>query len=133
MNWQEFGKVSLLVVDDDHFTRELISMILKKTGEIEIDEAANGEDALKFLNSGRYDVDMILLDYYMPGMNGKEFIHAIKQTKEYDTVPITLISTDRLSYAELDEVGANFYLTKPFNFGTFSSDIYSFLKQSREA
>lgn len=131
MNWQDLGNISLLVVDDDHFTRELISMMLKKVAEVKIDEAANGEEALRLLENEKHDVDMILLDYYMPGMNGKEFIHAIKKNKDYNKVPITLITTDRLSYAELDEVGANYYLTKPFNFGTFSSDIYSFLKQSK--
>jgi CheY-like chemotaxis protein len=131
MDWQDFGDISLLVVDDDHFTRELISMMLKKVAKVRIDEASSGEDALKILETKKHNIDMILLDYYMPGMNGKEFIHTIKKDNHYSDVPITLITTDRLNYSELDEVGANYYLTKPFNFGTFSSDIYSFLKQSK--
>jgi len=131
MNWQDFGEVSLLVVDDDHFTRELISMMLKKVAKIKIDEAASGEEALRLLEHKQGFLNMILLDYYMPGMNGKEFIRMLKQNSNYSHVPITLITTDRLSASELKEVGANFYLTKPFNFGNFSSDIYSFLKKSQ--
>lgn len=131
MDWQDLGKVSLLVVDDDHFTRELISMMLKKVAQIKIYEAGNGEAALKLLEDEKHTIDMILLDYYMPGMNGKEFIYAIKKIPQYNAVPITLITTDRLSYAQLDEVGTNYYLTKPFNFATFASQIYSFLKTSK--
>jgi CheY-like chemotaxis protein len=73
---------------------------------------------------------MILLDYYMPGMNGKEFIQRLKEESLSLDTPILLITTDRLSQKELTEVGATYYMTKPFNFATFSSDIYEFLKKS---
>lgn len=131
MDWQDLGNVSLLVIDDDHFTRELISMMLKNVSKVKIDEAGSGEEALLFLENKQHQLDMILLDYYMPGMNGKEFIQRINQQNLSSDTPILLITTDRLSQKELAEVGASYYMTKPFNFATFSSDIYSFIKKSR--
>jgi len=131
MNWQDFEDVSFLIVDDDHFTRELISTMLKKVTQIRIDEASTGGEALLFLQTKTHKIDMILLDYYMPGMNGSEFIKALKTTQDFQEIPIVLITTDRLSQNQLNEVGADFYMTKPFNFATFSADIKSFLEKSK--
>jgi len=129
MDWSDLKDISLLIVDDDHFTRELISMMLKKVAKIRIDEASTGEEALLFLQTKIHKIDMIFLDYYMPGMNGSEFISVLKTTQDFNEIPIVLITTDRLSQNQLKDVGADFYMTKPFNFATFSADVKSYLEQ----
>jgi DNA-binding response OmpR family regulator len=127
MDWNKFNNLSILVIDDDQFTRELIKTMLKKVPNIEIHEASDGKKALDLTESIRFD--MILLDLYMPQMNGKEFILNLKRSSEYEALPIVLISTDRLSSVELYEIGATYYLPKPFDFQNFLVSIYNYLEK----
>jgi len=127
MDWTKFNELSILIIDDDQFTRELVKTILKQVPTITIYQAIDGVEALSIMNSVK--IDMILLDLYMPQMNGKEFIEAIHKDDQFKLIPIVLITTDRLSKMELMDMGVNHYLTKPFDFHNFLSDIYSFLEQ----
>jgi len=127
MNWTKFNELSILIIDDDQFTRELIKTILKQVPSITVHEAINGIEALALM--GDMHIDMVLLDLYMPQMNGKEFIETIRRNNQFQDLPIVLISTDRLSKIELNDIGANYYLTKPFDFHNFLESIYLFLEQ----
>ena len=130
MDWKKFKELSILVVDDDQFTRELIKTILKQVSNITIYQAKDGVEALGVMND-IIKLDMILLDLYMPYMNGKEFIDTVRQNSQYYALPIVLITTDRLSKIELSNIGANYYLTKPFDFHNFLESIYLFLEQEK--
>ena len=127
MDWNKYKNLSILIIDDDHFTRELIETILKKIPNVTIYQAMDGAEALRVLND--VQVDMIFLDFYMPNMNGKEFMDSLKKSDKDESFPIVLISTDRLTRAELSDIGANYYLSKPFNFGAFLEKTYSFLEE----
>jgi len=127
IDWTKFNELSILIIDDDQFTRELIKTILKQVPTINIYQAIDGLEALNMMNAVK--IDMILLDLYMPQMNGKEFIHSIQENDQFQAIPIVLISTDRLSKVELSDMGVNYYLTKPFDFHNFLNDIYLFLEQ----
>jgi len=72
---------------------------------------------------------MYLLDLYMPRMSGEEFINNLKKNKQLDASAVVLMTTDRLSKKELENIGANYYLTKPFDFHNFVKNIYGFLEQ----
>lgn len=127
MDWNKFNNLNMLVIDDDQFTRELILTMLKKVPNITLDQAANGIDALMMIENHKYD--MYLLDLYMPRMSGEEFINNLKKNKQFDASAVVLITTDRLSKKELENIGANYYLTKPFDFHNFVKNIYGFLEQ----
>jgi len=127
MDWTKFNELSILIIDDDQFTRELIKTILKQVPTITIYQAIDGLEALEIINTIK--IDMILLDLYMPQMNGKEFIETISKNNKFQSIPIVLISTDRLSKVELLNMGVNYYLTKPFDFHNFLNDIYLFMEQ----
>ena len=127
MDWKRFDKLSILIIDDDQFTRELIKTILKQVPNIKIYQAKDGIEALTFINE--LSLDMILLDLYMPQMDGGEFIETIRKNSQFQSLPIVLITTDRLSKNELSKIGADYYLTKPFDFHTFLESIYSFFEQ----
>ncbi len=127
MNWNKFGDLSILIIDDDQFTRELIDTILKRVPNITLYQASNGGEALDTM--GDLKLDMIFLDLYMPKLDGQEFIEIIRKSSKFQTTPIVLITTDRLSKKNLSKIGANYYLTKPFDFQNFLRTVYSFFEQ----
>jgi len=127
MDWTKFNELAILVIDDDQFTRELIKTILKQVPTLTVYEAKNGREALATMSGMK--LDMVLLDLYMPQMNGKEFIETVRRNNQYQSLPIVLITTDRLGQGELSDIGANYYLTKPFDFHNFLNSIYSFFEQ----
>lgn len=129
MDWNKFSNLKILIIDDDQFTRELVQTMLKKLPNIEIDQAANGLEALGMIEKVEYD--LYLLDLYMPKMDGREFINALKTYHNTKSLPIVLITTDRLGVSELKSIGAKYYLTKPFDFHNFLKDIYGFLEEER--
>lgn len=129
MDWSKFNKLSILIIDDDQFTRELIETILKKIPNVTIHQASDGVEALSIVND--VSLDMVFLDLYMPNMNGKEFMESLKSTDRLDSFPIVLITTDRLNKKELSDIGANYYLTKPFDFHSFLEKTYSFLEKQQ--
>jgi len=66
--------VRVLVVDDDADWREYLRQSLTELG-YEVDEASSGPEALKALKESTYSV--LLLDHYMPGMNGEEVVRKL--------------------------------------------------------
>jgi adenylate cyclase len=104
----------ILAVDDRQENRELVARNLSRIGHIVI-TAASGEEALRALEQS--DVDVVLLDLIMPGMNGHEVLRRIKEHPEWRATPVIVISgsQDMDGIIECIEAGADDYLFKPFN------------------
>lgn len=101
----------ILIVDDDAEIRKVMGIYLGNEG-YEILKAENGEDALKHISEN--EIDLILLDIMMPGINGIETCMKIRET---NIMPIMFLSAKS---EELDKIqglasGADDYITKPFN------------------
>lgn len=75
----KFSGKRVLCVDDMKLNRNLFCMMLKST-EIEVDTAPDGETALDMIRQNTYD--LIFLDRIMPGMNGIDVLHKIKEQKQ---------------------------------------------------
>jgi PAS domain S-box-containing protein len=106
---QREGAGTVLVIDDDPATRDLLSRMLAKEG-FRILEAANGEDGLRLARAERPDV--ITLDVVMPGLDGWGVLAALKDDPTLATIPVVMLTiTDdkHLGFA----LGASEYLTKP--------------------
>lgn len=129
MNWHKFNNLSILVIDDDQFTRELIGSMLGEVPTIEVHQARDALEALQLFENNKYD--MLLLDLYMPTMSGSELIKNLTKKNQLESLPVVLMTTDRLSKYELRDIGADYYLTKPFDFVNFLNNIYGFLEQER--
>ena len=91
-------------------------------------QALDGIEALAVMENLK--LDMIFLDLYMPQMDGKAFISNIRKNNIFLDVPITLMTTDRLSQMELKKIGADYYLTKPFDFHNFLDTVHLFLENN---
>ena len=72
--------LSIIVVDDLQFSREVVKSGLTKAGFIDIRTASSGQDALHLINQRRADV--VLADFWMPGMNGLEVTDLIRRWDE---------------------------------------------------
>ena len=101
----------ILIVDDEKRIRDLIVMYLKKEG-YEVTDFDNAEKAYEFLQNN--EVDLLVLDIMMRGMNGLDLCKKVRATSE---VPIIFVSARS---EELDrilglELGADDYLAKPFS------------------
>jgi class 3 adenylate cyclase len=104
----------ILAVDDLQENRELVAKNLSRSGHIVI-TAASGEEALRALEQS--DVDVVLLDLMMPGMDGREVLRRIKEHPDWRATPVIVISgsQDMDGIIECIEAGADDYLFKPFN------------------
>ncbi|MFV0278394.1 MAG: adenylate/guanylate cyclase domain-containing protein [Parahaliea sp.] len=104
----------ILAVDDRQENRELVARYLSRSGHLVV-TAASGEEALRALEQS--DVDMVLLDLVMPGMDGREVLRRIKEHEEWRATPVIVISghQDMEDIIECIEAGADDYLFKPFN------------------
>jgi two-component system, chemotaxis family, chemotaxis protein CheY len=104
----------VLVVDDEAQVRKPISIMLTKDG-YEVIEAADGEEAIRLLNSGdnALMVDTILCDIRMPKINGDEAILYFRS--QYPTVPVVVITgyPDVELAVSLMRQGIRDYLVKP--------------------
>lgn len=105
---------AILIVDDNPENLQVLGKILQEN-KYEIEFAINGESALAWLKKQQFD--LILLDINMPGMNGFEVCRKIRSSPEMNNVPVIFLSadTDRESIFKGFELGAQDYVTKPFD------------------
>jgi two-component system chemotaxis response regulator CheY len=108
---------SVLIVDDSPVMRSFIRRVMTLSG-FEIGacaEAANGEEALAWLEENRADV--ILTDINMPKMNGEELLRRLERDARLCGVPALVISTDATKdrILRMISLGAEGYMTKPFS------------------
>jgi diguanylate cyclase (GGDEF)-like protein len=108
-------RASLLVVDDDEMTRDVLARRLQRIGHAVV-SARDGAQALELI--GQQPFDAILLDIKMPGLTGFDVLKKIRQTKSVTDLPVLMVtsSDDSDSVVEALELGANDYITKPLDF-----------------
>jgi two-component system, chemotaxis family, chemotaxis protein CheY len=103
-----------LVIDDSRTVRIILRQALAEAG-LEVVEATNGREGLDRLRA-HDDVELVLVDWNMPEMNGLAFVQAVRAQRQYDAVRIMMVTTE----TEQEQVvralgaGANEYLMKPF-------------------
>ena len=107
----------LLIVDDEPHIRMLIGQTLEELEDegVNFFTAENGEEALKIIQAE--NPQLVFLDVMMPKMNGMEVCRRVKKELGMDKVFIVLLTAKG---QELDrqkglEVGADLYMTKPFD------------------
>ncbi|MFQ5958028.1 MAG: response regulator [Alphaproteobacteria bacterium] len=107
--------LSVLVVDDNEFTRELIKDSLRDIGIRQVVTTEDGEAALKVLGSKKHPIHLIVCDWDMPNMNGLDLL---KRVRSVDSDMPFLMVTGRGTeedVREAAEFGVSAYIVKPFS------------------
>ena len=105
---------AILIVDDNPRNLQLLGKVLQEN-KYEIEFSTSGNAALEWIKNKKFD--LILLDINMPGLNGFEVCGIIRSQPEMNNVPIIFLSAsvDRESILKGFEIGAQDYITKPFD------------------
>lgn len=116
----------ILVVDDDIIITSLIEKILKGTG-YNIIEAYNGEEALRKVSEE--NPDLIILDIMMPKIDGFEVCRRLKSNEKTRPIPIVMLTSKDFLEDKIRglEIGADDFITKPFNAKEFLVRIKRFI------
>jgi len=104
-----------LVVDDSRSMRTIILKQLKELG-FEVHEAENGQKAMSRLHEVK-NIQLVLLDWNMPEMDGLEVLSLIRAEPSYKDVRVMMVTTESemSRVATALEAGASEYLMKPFD------------------
>jgi CheY-like chemotaxis protein len=104
----------VLIVDDEEVIRKFLRIHLSKLG-YEVKEAADGEQAIEQL--GKDNFDLLICDILMPKKDGWEVIKEAKSDPKTRNIPVIILTVknEGSDMAKGYDLGANYYMTKPFN------------------
>ena len=113
--------MNVLIVDDSKIVRRVLTNTMKryfkppKYEELNLFEAEDGLVAMKHMKNEQ--IDIMLLDWNMPNMNGEEVVDAVRANKEWNKTRIVMATTEggKASVLKMIKKGANGYMVKPFN------------------
>ena len=122
--------LSVLVVDDDPVILRLLQVNFELEG-IEVTTAVDGEEGLKLVQTDR--PDLVISDIMMPKVNGLELLAALRSSPETASLPVILLSA-KAQVADVQrglELGADDYVTKPFDPLELIDRLYKVLAKTR--
>lgn len=120
---------TVLVVDDEWDIRELLVDSLLDAG-LEVIEAGDGESALERVNHDH--PDLVLLDVWMPGMDGFEVLGKLRANPQTQNLPVVILTAMPASEGEKAglDMGVTHYLNKPWEPGVVEATIRVALRES---
>jgi len=109
---QKNSRKKIVIVDDDKFLLDMYSVKFTECG-LTVEPCHSAEEALEFLRTAE-DIDAILLDIVMPGLNGFELIQKIKEEKLEKEAALIVLSNqgEDSDVAKATELGADGYIVK---------------------
>jgi DNA-binding response OmpR family regulator len=120
----------ILVVDDEPMVRDTLGHVLMDEGYV-VDVAVDGLDALDRVRAARPDA--ILLDLMMPGMNGRQFLQALREDPAYIQVPVLIMTAVHGLEVNLASIGASEVVEKPFQVDELLNKVALAVYRSRDA
>lgn len=108
------SNLNILVVEDEDAIREMLVMVLEQA-DFQVTAAASAEEALQSLAENR--VDLLVLDWMLPGISGVELARRLKREPGFKDLPIILLTARGEEEDKIRglEIGADDYVTKPFS------------------
>jgi CheY-like chemotaxis protein len=124
---------SILIVDDEPDIADLFRQRFRREvrqGRYVLHFAASGEEALRRLGEIRPELIVILSDINMPGMDGLELLHEIRQLRP--ALPVLMVTAygDDERRRRADELGANAFLAKPVDFDQLKEQLLQLMPGS---
>lgn len=119
---------TIVVVDDFPNTRKVILFSLNKIEGIEIFEADNGKEALKFFDGRK--IDLLITDLNMPVMDGLELVRTLRDIPQYAYIPILMLTTetDQRKKDLAQKAAITGWVQKPFKAEQFATVVERCLK-----
>ena len=106
---------TILIVDDNLVMRNIVRNAFEQLKvPCKYLEADNGAKAFQMLESN--SVDLVLLDWNMPEMDGIEFLKKVRAIPNFKTLPIVMVTSEAAKYMVIEalQCGATNYIVKPF-------------------
>ena len=122
--------MKMLIVDDSSVMRKVIKAAADVL-DLETEEAEDGLEALNILAENYNDINLILLDWNMPGKTGFDVLQEIKDNDDYKDIPVMMVTTEghKTSIVAAVRAGADNYLVKPFTVDELESKIVECIGQ----
>lgn len=122
------AKERILIVDDEEHIRELLRVNLETAG-YEVIESETGEDAMALVTDR---IDLVILDYMLPQMDGLEVLRKIRKDPRTVSLPVLMLTAKN---EEIDavlglEMGADDYIGKPFRVREFLARVKAALRRN---
>ena len=113
----------ILVVDDSSTMRRILCKTLARLGFSHTSEAANGHAALEQIKAA--PVDLVIVDWHMPGMSGIELVRAIRSTPATQQVPVLMVTANAApdDIVRAAQSGITSYVVKPFTGETLARKV----------
>ncbi len=115
--------LDVLIVDDYKTMLRIIRNLLKQIGFENVDEAADGTEALGKLRTKRYG--LVISDWNMSPMTGLELLQAVRADAKLATIPFIMITAESKTenVVAAKQAGVSNYIVKPFNAETLQGKI----------
>jgi len=119
-------KKTIVLVEDEEHVRQMVSKMLSKSGYA-VQEAVDGLDGLRKIDAQK--PDLIIADMMMPNLDGLVLVKALKAHRDTKAVPVIFLTAkgDTRSMIEGINVGAKYYVTKPFQMEDLLSKVSKIL------
>lgn len=113
---EENEYLSVLVVDDSRMSRRFVRQMLENLSITDIHEAEDGAQALGLMDQQQFD--LVITDYNMPNVDGKELTEHIRQGDTQPTVPILMITSEQNEQhlAAIQRAGVSAVVNKPLSY-----------------
>lgn len=113
---EDFESLSVLIVDDSKLSRTYFKNILTNLGVTTMLEAEDGAQAFELFR--KHNFDLVVTDYNMPNVDGKELLELIRNDKTQPSVPVMMVTSeqDESSLAAIENSGVSALLKKPLTY-----------------
>jgi two-component system chemotaxis response regulator CheY len=114
LSYFDVNQVRVLLVDDSRLARNHIQRVLGNLGVHNIVEAENGQQAIDRLSET--DFDLVVTDYNMPEINGRELTEFIRQQSKQSHIPVLMVTSqaNETHLSNIEQSGVNALCDKPF-------------------
>lgn len=114
LSYFDVHSLRVLVVDDSKLARNFVCRVLNTLGIVRLTQAHDGSDAIEKLKVNNYD--LVVTDYNMPEVNGKELTEYIRNESDQSHIPVLMVSSEsnEAHLANIEQSGVNAMCDKPF-------------------
>jgi len=130
LDFYDVHDIRVLVVDDSRLARNHIKRVLNNLGVQHCVEAEDGQAAIEILTTQMFD--LIVTDYNMPQINGKELTEYIRNSSEHSHLPVLMVTSEAndTHLSNIAQSGVNAMCDKPFEPQTVRKLLYQLLDQN---